>query len=742
MDIQFVGEKSTLLTWYTTKYVSKAEKSNNAEDTFQKINSTKSLSSCLWNIGVRMLNHRECGALEAADTLLGISLYGTDKETTIRWLDVNMIRSRKVKSHKEIEMLNSESTDIFCPSLIDTYYPSRPKELESTNLYEYTKWYDITKDKPISKKIKYYVLGESLYLRKRKRGYLINHYEYNVHTQPERYYFSLLLLFQPWRDISELKNECDRYAETFSLVQFKLKDALQYHEKITVIQQGIDNIKELIQEKISEIRKDEEENYCPENCALECVPVEVEGTMRDFKDINEDSNKFEVNVDEMVTQLNTDQKRIFDRITAAVSDDNNEVLRLYVSGEGGTGKSFLIKTIRCWIKKYIGDKDTAVTAPTGIAAFNIDGLTIHRLFQLPVEHGRTAKYKQLSDIALKVIRDELKNVVLIIIDEVSMILNITLMYIHLRLTEIFNTMDCDNGWFGKNHILLFGDLLQLPPVHENPPFIKLAKLQSQKYVGAMGSVNLWSLFSYDELQINVRQQGDDSYRDILTRIRVETLTDSDVIILETRKINFRETNCDDRLQALCNYLQNLPMDTVCLLPTCALCDVLNTAMLDRISSDKIELIAEDLAECASYLKKNVMKILNKDDEDSSRTAGLARIITVKVGARVMLRRNIDISLGLVNGTIGTIISIIHSAIDNKVEKIKIRMSSGIEHIIERLSVKFEVMDRAFVIRKQFPICLSYDMTIHKSQGLSLKHAVVEAGNSIFSWDKYMSLFHE
>jgi len=84
MDIQFVGEKSTLLTWYTTKYVSKAEKSNNAENTFEKINSTKSLRSCLWNIGMRMLNHRECGALEAADTLLGIPLYDTDNETTIK----------------------------------------------------------------------------------------------------------------------------------------------------------------------------------------------------------------------------------------------------------------------------------------------------------------------------------------------------------------------------------------------------------------------------------------------------------------------------------------------------------------------------------------------------------------------------------------------------------------------------------------------------------------------------------
>ncbi|XP_070165619.1 ATP-dependent DNA helicase PIF1-like [Polyergus mexicanus] len=154
-------------------------------------------------------------------------------------------------------------------------------------------------------------------------------------------------------------------------------------------------------------------------------------------------------------------------------------------------------------------------------------------------------------------------------------------------------------------------------------------------------------------------------------------------------------------------------------------------MLNCISSDKIEFVAQDLAECAPYLKKKVMKILNKD-EDSSRTAGLARIITVKLGARIMVRRNIDVSLGLVNGTIGTNTSIIRSAIDNEVEKIKIIVSSGIEHIIERLNVKFQVMDRAFVIRKQFSICLSYGMAIHKSQGLSLKHAVVEVGNSIFS----------
>ncbi|EZA54484.1 ATP-dependent DNA helicase PIF1 [Ooceraea biroi] len=155
-------------------------------------------------------------------------------------------------------------------------------------------------------------------------------------------------------------------------------------------------------------------------------------------------------------------------------------------------------------------------------------------------------------------------------------------------------------------------------------------------------------------------------------------------------------------------------------------------MLHRIASDEIELVAQDITDChISYLKKKVSKILNKDDEDSSRTAGLARIIIVKLGARIMIRRNIDVTLGLVNGTIGTITSFIRNN-NNVVDKIKIMLTSGIEHVLERVSVKFEVMNGAYVITKQFPICLSYGMTIHKSQGLSLKHAIVETGNSVFS----------
>ena len=71
--------------------------------------------------------------------------------------------------------------------------------------------------------------------------------------------------------------------------------------------------------------------------------------------------------------------------------DDAELCMLFISGCGGTGKSFLIKTIRARVQVATG-KDVIVAAPTGIAAHNVNGLTIHGILVLPVEHGSTPPY--------------------------------------------------------------------------------------------------------------------------------------------------------------------------------------------------------------------------------------------------------------------------------------------------------------------------------------------------------------
>ena len=160
------------------------------------------------------------------------------------------------------------------------------------------------------------------------------------------------------------------------------------------------------------------------------------------------------------------------------------------------------------MQKEIG-KDVTVVAPTGIAAFNINGSTIHCLLMLPVEHGKTPQYRPMSDDALKVVLNMICNVTLVIIDEVSMVSNVTLLYTHLRLTEIFQTEETEDGWFGRRNLLLLGDLLQLPPVFEGPAYTVLTADLTRKYTGCVGTVDLWrQLITYDELTINIRKKDE------------------------------------------------------------------------------------------------------------------------------------------------------------------------------------------------------------------------------------------
>ena len=108
-------------------------------------------------------------------------------------------------------------------------------------------------------------------------------------------------------------------------------------------------------------------------------------------------------------------------------------------------------------------------------------------------------------------------------------------------------------------------------------------------------------------------------------------------------------------------------------------------MLNRIDSTEIKLIAQDAIDCKKAYTK-VLKILKADDENSNHTAGLARIIIVRIGARGMIKRNIDVTIGLVNGSIGTIVSVSRTIDSDDIDSIKIALATGSEHTIEHLKL--------------------------------------------------------
>ena len=185
------------------------------------------------------------------------------------------------------------------------------------------------------------------------------------------------------------------------------------------------------------------------------------------------------------------------------------------------------------------------------------------------------------------------------------------MYIHLRLTDVFQTQDHENGWFGQKHIIVFGDLLQLPPVFQKPVFETLTAEESKKIIGSMSSINIWQkLFQYEELTINMRQKQDPQFAKILDRLRIGALQPPDIALLEDRKV----APSDDELpltKHLAQYILSLPSDTVCLLPTRAMCQELNTSVMQEMQGEFIALEAEDSVDCSKQLKKKVDDMLKK-----------------------------------------------------------------------------------------------------------------------------------
>ena len=181
----------------------------------------------------------------------------------------------------------------------------------------------------------------------------------------------------PFTDESQLVGEGQTAEEAFN-EHFKDHSSMEdHHESLQRMLQAQSKVK-----RINEARKDEElpadKDTAVEEQGIKLVG-EAEVAMHDVHDMDYDT----IGLSERIDMLNEDQRRIFDQV--ADHDDckcrDLKPLHMFVSGVGGTGKSFLIETIRSLVKEiwkdYASDDTTcAVAAPTGLAAYNVGGVTV------------------------------------------------------------------------------------------------------------------------------------------------------------------------------------------------------------------------------------------------------------------------------------------------------------------------------------------------------------------------------
>ena len=198
------------------------------------------------------------------------------------------------------------------------------------------------------------------------------------------------------------------YSETYELECENLPDMVSYHNASVQLQQHDAKTEQAIKDRAQKLRQEEADadgsnvEEDPDTALHGCVVDPLQTAMNDIREVNDrmerrcDTGSLQA----AYTELNTDQKRVVDRVLSHIYDRNDQdALRLFVSGAGGTGKSRIIDVLQRSVCNKLATKSTlavVVTAPTGLAAFNISGSTIHRTFCLPVEHGKPADYKSMN----------------------------------------------------------------------------------------------------------------------------------------------------------------------------------------------------------------------------------------------------------------------------------------------------------------------------------------------------------
>ena len=363
---------------------------------------------------------------------------------------------------------------------------------------------------------------------------------------------------------------------------------------------------------------------------------------------------------------------------------------LFITGKAGTGKSTLIE----YVRDKVSDK-FVILAPTGVAALNVRGQTIHRFFRFKKGITTSDVYKiQLNADVAKLF----KTLSVIVIDEISMV--------RADLLDCINEFlklhgPVKNADFGGVNMIFIGDLYQLPPVvtpdaeeifrtiYKSPYFFNATALSDIKY-------------EFIELE-KVYRQRNRTFIELLNRVRNDSTTPDDLILLNER-IKPTSHLPKDRLLVILTTTRQNAEDT-------------NRVTLNNLKGKE-------------YISR--AKISGEFHKGSYPTANELRF---KIGAQVMMVNN-DPNKRWVNGSIGII-----QCVDVKKKKIFVHLQdNGQLVLLENFTwkaIRYSVVKGKIVIEeigefKQLPFILAWAVTIHKSQGKTFDCVMIDLEHGAFS----------
>ncbi|XP_038139885.1 uncharacterized protein LOC119782800 [Cyprinodon tularosa] len=463
---------------------------------------------------------------------------------------------------------------------------------------------------------------------------------------------------------------------------------------------------------------DDEEEHIPDLSSKDVATLEKKNTLSRIEGLT------------LIRSLNERQFSIFYEIRQwcldKVNGKNPKSMHMFITGGAGTGKSHLIKAIQYESNRILSPLSrnpdnicVLLTAPTGIAAYNLEAATIHSTFSIGMD--LRLPYIPLGEEKLNSFRAKYCDLQLLIIDEISMVDHNLLSYIHGRLRQIKQTGDFSP--FGNLSIIAVGDFFQLPPVKGTP-----------LYSDGVSS-SLWSdLFKVVELKEIVRQK-DIVFSQLLNRLRTRSkkspMLPGDIEIL-------KRCETGEESSALHIFATNQQVNEH------------NTNQLFKCCPEYVRIGAQDYV---NDKKSGKLKLLEGSHAKAPYTS-LSEVLLLGKGARVMLCKNIDVSDGLVNGVCGTVTEIIPAETKDFPKKVYVQFDDHRVGVMRRKSLRClsqDLVDSTPIepeedratskggMRRQFPLKLAWAVTVHKVQGVTVDKAVVCLDKIFAAGQAYVAL---
>ncbi len=620
----------------------------------------------------------------------------------------------------------------------------------------------------LENKVTQFKLKGGMKLVKRKKPKIIRSVRFNKKKDPENHYREQLMLYTPWRkETVDLIKDCETYQERFEQIKHVVKNNChQYEHHSDILDKAMDDLNNTDCENIDNVAPNAE-HIDKQDYAMEKKPSELFGCFDPGKnkqhnqyDLLDDIGIFPRSNDQeelsckrlsdddyrsLVRSLNEKQRQFFYHVLHSIKT-KDEPLRLFLSGGAGVGKSTVTNALYEALIRYLNsvpgenpdDVKVVKTAPTGKAAFNIKGNTLHAAFKIPANRG--FQYCSLDSDRLNTIRTHLNKLKVIFIDEISMVGSGMFNFLNLRLQQIMGTKEP----FGGLSLITVGDLFQLKPVFDKWIFEGPQSAYSDL------ATNLWlDYFNLFELTEIMRQKDDKEFAQLLNRLREGKQEESDLAILRKRLLTVKPGQ------------NNYPFTTAHLFTTNASVDAHNNALYSLSKGDKAQTKAIDIiiGDISDELKKQMK---NKIPDDPTKTMGLYSVVSIATNAKYDLTANINVTDGLTNGA-ECVVQKIDYRVDNSTRPSIIWVSfpqldigknqrKENAHLytsyinttwtpILEITRQFQTTKKSQVkvLRRQFPLRPAAAKTIHRCQGDTLNEAIVDFPTSTMEHMHYVGL---